>query len=167
MTTPAMLGLSGYTEIPRIYIGDCGAADTYHYAVSWANHWLGGAHTHNCPLDPAYNSICVSSFDELLDSAGEASPLLIHEYAHVLRGYPEGLMPTDCSLGIYQHQFTGPIEAFREFLDCGGHDKEWRKIMRSLGQEPTPNVRPSIKYEIAQVAQAAVVVVNDRFPNRA
>jgi hypothetical protein len=154
ITTPKNLGLSGYSEIKQIFIGDCGSQDD-HYDLTWRVSPYGGAHAHACPYDPLYKCICVSDADELLDDIETPSTLFLHEYAHVLTEFPEIYLKHKwrCVGPKSLHAWDSPVG--ENIPNWDAHNKEWEDVMRSLGQEPYLWVPPS---RMSKFAQAGVSI---------
>jgi len=108
------------------------------------------AHTHYCPKDPWYQTICIQDEKHVTNSDGSPSEILMHEYAHVLDS--RGLEKTwlkyldKCSAigNPIAHSFSwqlpeensAQLKRLQDFLNHEGHGESWEKIMISLGLAP-------------------------------
>lgn len=120
-----------FNEVPHIFVGGCGGdinhktdfMGTYNNFPSYME-----AHTHMCPHDPLYRSICINKKKYILFKDGSPSDIMWHEYGHVLTPWE---FEIECNYLDGSHTFT-PDDNYEE--DPTGHGTRWKNTMVKLGK---------------------------------
>lgn len=120
-----------FPEVPFVFLNGCGAGTDTEHGGTFALE--GGAHTHLCPKDPFYNTICISDKDFVVPK------LMWHEYAHAVTKRPYKVV--SCNT-MEKHELAFNSKKDRDEWNYG-HNPEWSLRLAAFGFTPTLGINLS------------------------